>query len=124
MFMAIDAANQTSHSLPTLFPPTHGSGRGYPERQKIMAAHVEGQFVDVYFTPQYLGGGCNLACTAAHLAITRLLDAHDKGSRHPSGYIIQHAHWQVDNCASENKNNFFLGYAGLLVAASVIRVVE
>ncbi|CAB1097757.1 unnamed protein product [Ectocarpus sp. CCAP 1310/34] len=49
---------------------------------------------------------------------------HDKGSRHPSGYLIQHAHWQVDNCASENKNNFFLGFAGLLVAASVIRVVE
>ena len=31
---------------------------------------------------------------------------------------------QVDNCASENKNNYFLGYAGLLVAASIIRVVE
>lgn len=31
---------------------------------------------------------------------------------------------QVDNCVSENKNNFFLGYAGLLVAASIIRVVE
>ncbi|CAM9912978.1 unnamed protein product, partial [Choristocarpus tenellus] len=31
---------------------------------------------------------------------------------------------QVDNCVSENKNNFFLVYTGLLVAASVIRVVE
>lgn len=31
---------------------------------------------------------------------------------------------QVDNCVSENKNNYFLGYAGLLVAASIIRVVE
>ncbi|CAM9835172.1 unnamed protein product, partial [Choristocarpus tenellus] len=31
---------------------------------------------------------------------------------------------QVDNCVSENKNNFFLRYTGLLVAASVIRVVE
>lgn len=31
---------------------------------------------------------------------------------------------QVDNCISENKNNFFLGYAGLLVANNVIRVVE
>lgn len=35
--------------------------RGYPERQKIMSAHVEGQFVDVYFTPQYLGGGMVVA---------------------------------------------------------------
>ena len=31
---------------------------------------------------------------------------------------------QVDNCVSENKNIFFVGYAGLLVATSVIRVVE
>ena len=32
---------------------------------------------------------------------------------------------QVDNyCVSENKNSFFIGYAGLLVAAGVIKAVE
>lgn len=31
---------------------------------------------------------------------------------------------QVDNCVSENKNNFFVGYAGLLVAEDVIGAVE
>ncbi|CAB1104354.1 unnamed protein product [Ectocarpus sp. CCAP 1310/34] len=124
VFMSIDAANSTSHALPAIYPPTHGGDRGYSERQKIMAVHIEGQFVEVYFTPQYLGGGCNLACTAAHLAITRIIDKYHDSPPHPSGCIIQHAHWQVDNCVSENKNNFFLGYAGLLVAADVVRVVE
>ncbi|CAM9912770.1 unnamed protein product, partial [Choristocarpus tenellus] len=47
MFMSVDAANQTSYALPALYPPTHGSDRGYSECQKIMAAHVEGQFVEV-----------------------------------------------------------------------------
>ena len=27
VFMAIDAANQTSHALPALYPPTRGSDR-------------------------------------------------------------------------------------------------
>jgi len=31
--------------------------RGYAERQKIMAVLVEGQFVEVFLTPQTLGGG-------------------------------------------------------------------
>ncbi|CAM9901450.1 unnamed protein product, partial [Choristocarpus tenellus] len=48
--------------------------RGYSERQKIMAAHVEGQFAEVFFTPINLGGGCHLVCTATHLALTRLID--------------------------------------------------
>lgn len=31
--------------------------RGYAERQKVHAVHVEGQFVEVFLTPQNLGGG-------------------------------------------------------------------
>ena len=31
--------------------------RGYGERQKIMAVLVEGQFMEVFLTPQNLGGG-------------------------------------------------------------------
>ena len=31
--------------------------RGYAERQKIMAVLVEGQFMEVFLTPQNLGGG-------------------------------------------------------------------
>ncbi|CAN0033668.1 unnamed protein product [Choristocarpus tenellus] len=89
-----------------------------------MAAHVEGQFAEVFFTPINLGGDCNLVCTATHLALTRLIDKYCNSLDDSGNCIIQHAHWQVDNCVSENKNNFFLGYAGLLVAASVIRVVE
>ncbi|CAM9750746.1 unnamed protein product, partial [Choristocarpus tenellus] len=57
VFMSVDAATQISHALPALYPPTHGGDRGYSERQKIMAAHVEGQFAEVFFTPQNLGGG-------------------------------------------------------------------
>ncbi|CAM9954967.1 unnamed protein product, partial [Choristocarpus tenellus] len=68
--------------------------------------------------------GCNLVCTATHLALTRLIDKYRNSLDDSGSHIIQHAHWQVDNCVSENKNNFFLGYAGLLVAVSVIRVVE
>ncbi|CAM9823764.1 unnamed protein product, partial [Choristocarpus tenellus] len=73
VFMSVDAANQTALALPALYPPTHGGDRGYSERQKIMAAHVEGQFAAVFFTPINLGGGCNLVCTATHLAFTRLI---------------------------------------------------
>ncbi|CAM9958284.1 unnamed protein product [Choristocarpus tenellus] len=89
-----------------------------------MAAHVEGQFVEVFFTPINLGGGCNLVYTATHLALTRFIDKYRTSLNDSGNCIIQPAHWQVDNCVSENKNNFFLGYVGLLVAASVIHVVE
>ncbi|CAM9909099.1 unnamed protein product [Choristocarpus tenellus] len=119
VFMSVDAANQTAHALPALYPPAHNGDRGYFERQKIMAAHVEGQFAEVFFTPINLGGGCNLVCTATHLALTRLIDNHQVTNCTVFSFGLC-----VDNCVSENKNNFFLGYAGLLVAASVIRVVE
>lgn len=41
--------------------------------------------------------GCNLASTAAHLALTRVIDKHHQdGVRRRAGKpIINHAHWQV-----------------------------
>ncbi|CAN0222306.1 unnamed protein product, partial [Scytosiphon promiscuus] len=77
-----DAAAQTAFALPMLSPLTHGTDRGYAERQKIMAVLVEGQFI-MFLTPQNLGGGCNLICTALHHAFNRLFEKHVPAGRKP-----------------------------------------
>ena len=42
--------------------------------------------------------GCNLACTATHLALTRLIDKHYKFDG-MGGCIIDHTRWQVRLCS-------------------------
>ncbi|CAM9578366.1 unnamed protein product [Pylaiella littoralis] len=55
--MMVDAANQDKWDVPHLFPETHGSDRGWSEKQKLMACYVEGILLDIYQVPQTLGTG-------------------------------------------------------------------
>ncbi|CAN0063449.1 unnamed protein product, partial [Choristocarpus tenellus] len=65
-----------------LYPPTHGGDRGYSERQKIMAAHVEGQFAEVFFTPINLGGGRQLRLREQEQFLSRIRGAVGCGECH------------------------------------------
>ncbi|CAM9391774.1 unnamed protein product, partial [Hapterophycus canaliculatus] len=116
-----DAAAQTAFALPMLSPLTHGIDRGYSERQKIMAVLVEGQFMDIFLTPQNLDGGCNLICTSLHHTFNRLFEKHVPAGKQP---FIHHLTIQVDNCVSENKNHILLGYLGSLVGRKIIGSVS
>ncbi|CAN0101251.1 unnamed protein product [Sphacelaria rigidula] len=108
-----DAAAQTVFALPMCSPVTHGTDKGYAERQKIMAVLVEGQFVDFFLAPQTVGGGSNLICTSIHRVLTRLFDTHC--STGTPAYINE-LYAQFDNCVGENKNHIVLTYLGSLVA--------
>ncbi|CAN0292175.1 unnamed protein product [Ascophyllum nodosum] len=116
-----DAAAQTAFMLPMQSPVTHGTDRGYGERQKIMAVLVEGQFMEVFLTPQNLGGGCNLICTALHHTFNRLFEEHVPAGTQP---FIDHVTCQVDICGSENKNHILIGYLGSLVGRRIIGSVS
>lgn len=55
--------------------------RGYAERQKIMAVLVEGQFMEVFLTPQNLGGGGCIPLDVAVVSLTLLVTGVLIGSR-------------------------------------------
>jgi len=55
--------------------------RGYAERQKIMAVLVEGQFMEIFLTPQNLGGGGCIPLDVAVVSITLLVTGGLIGSR-------------------------------------------
>lgn len=57
---------------------------------------------------------------ATHFSLTTVLQDHSKGGQ----YRILHLHVQVDNCVSENKNNYFIGYVGTLVRLETIETAE
>ncbi|CAN0498596.1 unnamed protein product, partial [Ectocarpus sp. 12 AP-2014] len=116
-----DAAGQIGFGLPMQDTVTHGTDRGYAERQKVHAVHVEGQFVEIFLTPQNLGGGCNLICTSIHRILHRLFEMYVPVGKRP--YIYRFT-IQVDNCVSENKNHIVIGYLGSLVAQGIIGEVE
>ncbi|CAM9794204.1 unnamed protein product, partial [Sphacelaria rigidula] len=54
--MQADAAAQTAVALPMCSPLTHGTDRGYAERQNVMAVLVEGQFGEFFLSPLTIGG--------------------------------------------------------------------
>ena len=55
--------------------------RGYAERQKIMAVLVEGQFMEIFLTPQNLGGGGCFPLDVAVVSLTLLITGGLIGSR-------------------------------------------
>ena len=66
--------------------------------------------------------GCNLARTAIHRALTRLLERHQRDFIGP--VRIEELAVQVDNCIVENKNNIFMAYLGSLVGRGIVGRLE
>lgn len=62
--------------------------RGYAERQKIMAVLVEGQFVEIFLTPQNLGGGGCISLDVAVVSLTLLVTGGLIGSRFKHLYYM------------------------------------
>ncbi|CAM9457767.1 unnamed protein product, partial [Sphacelaria rigidula] len=86
-----------------------------------MAVLIEGQFVEIFLTPQTVGGGGNLICTAIHRALSRLFETHSVEENDP---YISELYIQGDNCVGENTNHILLGYMGSLVGRGVVGRVE
>ncbi|CAN0323715.1 unnamed protein product [Pylaiella littoralis] len=78
MYKGLDAADQSNFSTPHMYPMTHGGDKGYLERQKIYAVHTTGQSVSVFFTPQFLGTGSNLVCTALYLELMQTVERYNE----------------------------------------------
>eukprot|EP00904_Undaria_pinnatifida_P006121 jgi/Undpi1/2639/HiC_scaffold_13.g06018.m1 len=117
VYLQVDAANQSSFATPLAAYNAHGvDDRGYAERQKIYGVFVAGVIMNIFMTPQILGTGSNLVCTALFIQFTELW--HKFQNNRMGDVVIQ-----MDNTVSENKNNYIMGFLAAMIARGVMRSV-